>query len=40
MSKERKLNALKNRIDYCEKRNIHKMILKVLKYRYDELNKN
>lgn len=33
MTKERKIQAIKNRIEYCEKRNIHKKIVKELKSR-------
>ncbi len=40
MNKERKLKAIKNRIDYCEKRNKHKKIVRILKTRYDKLKEN
>ena len=35
--KEKKLNAIKNRIEYCEKRGIHKKLLKELKKKYFKL---
>ena len=36
---KKRLNAIKNKIEYCEKRKVHKKILKELKRKYDELNK-
>ena len=37
MKKERKLKAIKNRIDYCEKNNKHKKIFKILINKYNKL---
>ena len=36
--KDKKLIALKSRIEYCEKKNTHKKILKELKSKYEKLN--
>lgn len=37
MTKERKIQAIKNRIEFCEKNNKHKKIVKELKEKYKEL---
>ena len=37
IDKEKRLNAIKNRIEYCEKRNSHKKILKELKKKYEKI---
>ncbi len=37
MTKERKIQAIKNRIEYCEKNNKHKKLLKELNNKYKEL---
>ena len=39
-NKEKRIRAIKNRIDYCEKRNIHKKIVKMLKKEYKKLMEN
>ena len=35
--KEKRLNAINNKIEYCEKRNIHKKIIKELKKKYEKI---
>lgn len=37
MTKERKIQILKNKIEYCESKNIHKNILKKLKRELEVL---
>lgn len=37
MTKERKIQAIKNRIEYCEKNNKHKKIVKELKEKIQKM---
>lgn len=38
--KEKRLKAIRNRIEFCEKKNRHKKILKILRVRYERLKNN